>query len=77
MEIVLSRKNMNKCETLALQNGISLEKTIRDSAKGVYDAYAFKSRVAIVCGNSNNAAIGYALASILKDNKIGVTLFLV
>lgn len=77
MEIVLSRKNMNKCENLALQNGISLEKTIRDSAKGVFDSYCFKSRVAIVCGNSNNAAIGYALASMLKDNKIGVTLFLV
>ncbi len=76
MEIVLSRKNMNKCENLALQNGFSLEKTIRDSAKGVYDSFAFKSRVAIVCGVSNNAAIGYALASILKDNKIGVTLFL-
>jgi len=76
MEIVLSRKNMNKCENLALQNGVSLEKTIRDSAKGIFDAYAFKSRVAIVCGVSNNAAIGYALASILKENKIGVTLFL-
>ena len=41
MEIVLSRKNMNKCENLALQNGISLEKTIRDSAQGVFDSYAF------------------------------------
>ena len=46
MEIVLSRKNMNKCENLALQNGVTLEKTIRDSAKGVFDSYAFKSRVA-------------------------------
>ena len=52
-------------------------KNIRDSATGVFDAFAFKSRVAIVCGSSNNAAVGYALASLLKDNKIGVTIFLV
>jgi NAD(P)H-hydrate epimerase len=70
---VLSNENMRLSDNKTIENGKSGISLMYDAAIGIYNSTSWYGRVGIVCGNGNNAGDGYALAWILKQNGIDVS----
>lgn len=75
LEQVVSVENMRKSDAHTIAEHTSSAELMYRAAQGIYDAVRFTGRVAIVCGKSNNAGDGYALACILCKNGIVPTIF--
>ena len=68
MRDVVSVKLMRDSDMATINGGISGIELMHRAAMGVYNSVTWHKKIAIVCGDSNNAGDGYALALILKDN---------
>ena len=67
MKDVVSVAQMRESDERAIQNGTPAEELMMRAARGVFSAYPWRGRVAIVCGPGNNAGDGYALALLLHE----------
>lgn len=72
----ISVEKMRECDRYTIENFVSGRELMFRAAMGIYDSVQWKEkRVAVVCGSGNNGGDGYALAGILADHDIEVTLF--
>ena len=67
MKDVVSVAQMRESDERAIRNGTPAEELMMRAARGVFSAYPWRGRVAIVCGAGNNAGDGYALALLLRE----------
>ncbi|MBO4308525.1 MAG: NAD(P)H-hydrate dehydratase [Clostridia bacterium] len=66
MKDVVSVAQMRESDEQAIRSGTPAEELMMRAARGVFSAYPWRGRVAIVCGSGNNAGDGYALALLLR-----------
>ena len=68
---------MRRADSLTIERGTPGRELMRRAAQGVFDAYGEwdGKSVAVICGSGNNGGDGYALAEILHDHGIQVTVF--
>ena len=67
MRDVVSVQLMRDSDMVTIDGGISGKEFMYRAAMGVYNSVTWREKIAIVCGDGNNAGDGYALALILKD----------
>ena len=74
--IVISVEKMREADRYTIAKGTPSKELMRRAAQGVFDAYPGwdERRVLIACGPGNNGGDGYALAEIMKDAGLDVTL---
>lgn len=72
---LLSVQKMREADQYTIAKGTPSKELMRRAAQGVYDTYPGwgGSKILIVCGTGNNGGDGYALASIMKDQDLDVT----
>ncbi len=72
----VSVAEMRAADQYTIAKGTPSKELMRRAARGVFDSYSGwdKGRTLIVCGPGNNGGDGYALASIMKDHGLDVTL---
>ena len=75
MEII-SVEKMREADQYTIAKGTPSVELMRRAAQGVFDAYPgwADMKILVVCGPGNNGGDGYALASILKDHEMDVTI---
>ena len=66
--------NMRLSDRNTIESGISSLELIRRAANVIFSAVEWKGRIAIVTGSGNNAADGYALSLLLKEQNHDVTI---
>ena len=71
----ISVENMRLSDAYTIANFIPSLQLMYRAAYGVYLAHNWKGPVAIVAGSGNNGGDGFALACILKENKIDCCIF--
>ena len=76
MKEVVSLENMKKSDEYTCNNLIPSRELMYRAALGIYKNVSWHGKIAIVCGSGNNAADGYALASILNKNGYDVSIIL-
>ena len=66
---------MRAADQYTIANGTPSKELMRRAAQGVFDSFSSWAgkRTLIVCGSGNNGGDGYALASIMKDHELDVT----
>ncbi len=71
----VSVKQMREADQYTIAKGTPSKELMRRAAQGVFDAYPgwATAKTLIVCGPGNNGGDGYALASIMKDKDLDVT----
>ena len=74
---VLSVENMRKSDAYTIENYISSKELMYKAGVGVFKSVKWKGSVAVVCGSGNNAGDGYVIASLLHENNIPCTIFLI
>ena len=81
MKEVVSQENMRKSDEYTIKNHISSKELMHRAAYGIYKNLPLEKfdspSVLVVTGTGNNAGDGYALALILKENKISPSLVLI
>ncbi len=72
----ISVEKMREADQYTIAKGTPSKELMRRAAQGVFDAYPGWAGVKtlIVCGAGNNGGDGYALASIMKDHDMDVTI---
>ncbi len=72
---VVSVEQMREADRYTIEKGTPSKELMRRAAQGVFDTYPgwIDSKTLIVCGAGNNGGDGYALASIMKDHDLDVT----
>ena len=71
-----SVEKMRESDKFTIENFVSGRELMFRAAMGIYNSTKWKEkRVAIVCGSGNNGGDGYALAGILADHDVKVTVF--
>ena len=72
---VISVKEMRKADQYTIEKGTPSKELMRRAAQGVFDTYPgwAGSKTLIVCGSGNNGGDGYALAAIMKEKDLDVT----
>ena len=75
MQAVVSVRGMREGDANEISRGTSGRELMERAAKGIFDAYPFSGRTAIVCGTGNNGGDGYALALLLHAAQIPCELF--
>ena len=71
MTELLSAKQMRESDKIAINGSEEKSRELMYSAAlGVYNNVSWKGKIGIVCGKGNNGGDGFALALILKENKI-------
>ncbi len=75
----VSVKQMREADQYTIAKGTPSKELMRRAAQGVFDAYPGwgTAKTLIVCGPGNNGGDGYALAAILKDRDLDVTVLCV
>lgn len=73
---VTSVKTMRQSDSATILGGVSGRELMARAGRGIYQSYAWKGPVAIVCGSGNNAGDGYVLALELLSVGIECTLVL-
>ena len=75
----VSVERMRAADAYTIAKGTPSKELMRRAAQGVFDAYPGWAgvRTLIVCGPGNNGGDGYALASIMKDKDLDVTVLCV
>ena len=76
MKQVVSTRTMRESDAKTIERGTAGRVLMQRAAEGIFSAYPWKGRTAIVCGGGNNAGDGYALACLLSVHKIDCRLFL-
>ncbi len=76
MKKVISVACMRHSDAETIRSGISGRELMRRAGEGIYRAYSWHGKAAIVCGSGNNAGDGYVLALQLAQNEIPCTLIL-
>ena len=73
----VSVEEMRTADRLTIERGTPGRELMRRAAQGVFDVYGEwdGKSVAVICGSGNNGGDGYALAEILHDHGIQVTVF--
>ena len=72
----ISVEKMRESDAYTIENFVSGRELMFRAAMGIYNSATWKQkRVAIVCGSGNNGGDGYALAGILADHDVAVTIF--
>ena len=73
---VVSVEEMRNADRATIERGTPGRELMRRAAQGVFDAYGEWNAkdVAIFCGSGNNGGDGYALAEILDDHGVPVTI---
>lgn len=72
----ISVEKMRASDAYTIENFVSGRELMFRAAIGIYNSVKWKEkRVAIVCGSGNNGGDGYALAGILADHDVKVTIF--
>lgn len=74
MENVISVKNMRESDAFTINTSTSGRELMHRAAVGVYESVGSWKNTAIVTGSGNNGGDGYALACILADKGVPVTL---
>lgn len=69
-------KTMRASDAATIASGISGKELMMRAGKGIFKAYPWRGRVAIVCGVGNNAGDGYVLALLLHEAGIPCSLLL-
>ena len=74
--IVISVDEMREADRYTIAKGTPSKELMRRAAQGVFDTYPgwTGARTLIICGSGNNGGDGYALASIMKDHDLDVTI---
>lgn len=75
---VISVAEMREADRRTIEGGVPSKELMRRAAQGVYDAAdgAWRGkRTLIICGSGNNGGDGYALAEIMHDQGLDVTLY--
>ena len=74
-ERVITVAAMRAADSRTIKSGTLSKELMRRAAQGIYDAYDGWTgrRTLAVCGSGNNGGDGYALASIMKDCGLDVT----
>ncbi|MBQ6510083.1 MAG: NAD(P)H-hydrate epimerase [Flexilinea sp.] len=72
---IISVQKMREADQYTISKGTPSKELMRRAAQGVFDTYPGWSgaKTLIVCGPGNNGGDGYALASIMKDKDLDVT----
>ena len=72
---VISVEEMRKADQYTIEKGTPSKELMRRAAQGVFDTYPgwAGSKTLIVCGSGNNGGDGYALAAIMKEKDLDVT----
>lgn len=76
MAIILSKEIANKSDEYTIHNLISEEDLIKKAGKAIFDAYDKWGKTLILVGKGNNGGDGLALAAILANNKIDVSILI-
>lgn len=76
MKQIVSTRTMRESDAKTIEQGTSGRVLMQRAAKGIFDAYRWQGRTAIVCGSGNNAGDGYALACLLSASGIDCQIFL-
>ena len=76
MEKVISPDMMKSYELELMEKGISSYELMKRVAEGAFKRIPENSKVGIVCGTGNNAGDGFALALLLTEAEVDVTIFL-
>ena len=73
--IILSVEEMRKADQHTIAMGTPSRELMRRAAQGVFDSYPgwADAKILVACGPGNNGGDGYALASIMKDRDLDVT----
>lgn len=71
----ISVEKMREADQYTIAKGTPSKELMRRAAQGVFDAYPgwADAKTIIVCGPGNNGGDGYALAAIMKDHDLDVT----
>lgn len=74
--ITLSVEKMREADQYTIATGTPSRELMRRAANGVFETYPgwVDAKTLIVCGSGNNGGDGYALASIMKDKDLDVTI---
>lgn len=72
---VISVEKMREADQYTIAKGTPSKELMRRAAQGIFDTYPgwADAKTLIVCGPGNNGGDGYALASIMKDHDLDVT----
>ncbi len=75
----ISVKKMREADQYTINQGTPSKELMRRAAQGVFETYPgwIDAKILIVCGSGNNGGDGYALASIMKDKDLDVTVLCV
>ena len=73
---IISVQKMREADQYTISKGTPSKELMRRAAQGVFDIYPgwAGAKTLIVCGPGNNGGDGFALASIMKDKYLDVTL---
>ena len=74
---VLSVADMRRSDAYTIAHFTDSKTLMYRAGKGIFDAFPWRGRVAVVCGGGNNAGDGYVLALLLAEAKIDCKIFLV
>lgn len=76
MEKIISVAQMRAADQYTIEKGTPSKVLMRRAAQGVFDAFTKweGKQTLIICGSGNNGGDGYALASIMKDHDLEVTI---
>lgn len=71
----VSVEQMREADRFTIEKGTPSKELMRRAAQGVFDAYPgwADMKTLVACGSGNNGGDGYALASIMKDHDLDVT----
>ena len=72
---IISVHKMREADQYTISKGTPSKELMRRAAQGVFDTYPgwVGAKTLIVCGPGNNGGDGYALASIMKEKDLDVT----
>ncbi|MBQ1261480.1 MAG: hypothetical protein IIY01_00975 [Clostridia bacterium] len=76
MQTVVDVKTMRESDAAAIRGGVAGRELMYRAGKGLFDAYPFKGKTAILCGRGNNAGDGYVLALLLQEAAIPCAILL-
>ena len=73
---IISVEQMRQADRYTIEKGTPSKELMRRAAQGVFDTYPGwdDAKTLIVCGPGNNGGDGYALAAIMKDHDLDVTI---
>ena len=72
MEKVVSAAVMRESDAYTVKNVTDAKTLMLRAGRGIFESFDFFGKVAVVCGEGNNAGDGYVLALLLKEDRKSV-----